>query len=186
MLLPDSGRSYLSKVFSDDWMRRWGFLEEHPDGTRTVGDVLRARGLDGGPESTPPFVTVDGTATVEQALAAAAASSAGDGRPAENRTDQTVLIVAARPSRPDGLTAAEVTGSFSPARVAADLAAGRVVGHAPVTAHADAPPPTVGVGQSPRDARAALGPAGSGPDAILVLRDGRAHAVLSRAELLTG
>jgi cystathionine beta-synthase len=33
VLLPDSGRSYLSKVFNDDWMRRWGFLEEPLDGT---------------------------------------------------------------------------------------------------------------------------------------------------------
>jgi cystathionine beta-synthase len=189
VLLPDSGRSYLSKVFSDDWMRRWGFLEEQPDGTRTVGDVLLARGLDDGPQASPPFVTVDSTATVEQALAAAGASPPANGRPAANAADRTVLVVAARPSRPHGLTAAEVIGSFSPARFAADLAAGRFAGHAPVTAHADAPPPTVGIGQSPRDALDALdalGPAGAGPGAILVLRDGRALGVLSRAELLSG
>ncbi len=51
VLLPDSGRSYLSKVFSDDWMRRWGFLEEPPDGTRTVADVLARRGPDGGQQA---------------------------------------------------------------------------------------------------------------------------------------
>jgi cystathionine beta-synthase len=42
VLLPDSGRSYLSKVFSDGWMRRWGFLEDPLDGARTVADALGA------------------------------------------------------------------------------------------------------------------------------------------------
>jgi cystathionine beta-synthase len=27
VLLPDSGRNYLSKIFNDDWMREHGFLE---------------------------------------------------------------------------------------------------------------------------------------------------------------
>ena len=26
VLLPDSGRNYLSKIFDDDWMTRFGFL----------------------------------------------------------------------------------------------------------------------------------------------------------------
>lgn len=29
VLLPDSGRSYLSKIFSDDWMKENGFMDEH-------------------------------------------------------------------------------------------------------------------------------------------------------------
>ncbi len=28
VLIPDSGRGYLSKVFNDDWMRSHGFLED--------------------------------------------------------------------------------------------------------------------------------------------------------------
>ena len=44
VLFPDSGSRYLSKVFSDDWMREHGFLE--PDRRLiTVGEVSRARGL---------------------------------------------------------------------------------------------------------------------------------------------
>jgi cystathionine beta-synthase len=119
-------------------------------------------------------------------LQAAGVPLPGDGTPAADSAARTaVLVVGPRPSRPYGLTATEVIGSFSPARLAADLAAGRIDGHAPVTAHADAPPPTAGAGQSPRDALEALGTAGTGPDAVLVLRDGRAHAVLTRAELLS-
>ena len=28
VLLPDSGRGYLSKIFNDEWMTRFGFLRE--------------------------------------------------------------------------------------------------------------------------------------------------------------
>ena len=41
VILPDGGRSYLSKVFSDAWMTQYGFLERAAD--LTVGDVLRAQ-----------------------------------------------------------------------------------------------------------------------------------------------
>ena len=40
VLLPDSGRNYLSKIFDDDWMTRFGFLRS--DGP-TAGDVLAAK-----------------------------------------------------------------------------------------------------------------------------------------------
>jgi cystathionine beta-synthase len=40
VLLPDSGRSYLSKIFDDEWMFDMGFLRA--DGT-VVGDVLAAK-----------------------------------------------------------------------------------------------------------------------------------------------
>src|SRR6516162_8793067 len=40
VLLPDSGRGYLSKIFNDEWMTRFGFLvDEGP----TAGDVLAAK-----------------------------------------------------------------------------------------------------------------------------------------------
>jgi cystathionine beta-synthase len=194
VLLPDSGRSYLSKVFNDVWMRRWGFLEEPLDGAVTVTDVLarggpddRRRAADG---SCAPFVAVDMSATVGQALEAAGVPLTGAGALAAHDGASTAdlaaaLIVAPRPSRPYGLTATEVIGSLSIARLTADLAAGRVQGDDPITGHADAPPPTIGAGQSVHDALEALGPAGSGPDTVLVLRDGRAHAILTRAALLS-
>jgi cystathionine beta-synthase len=39
VLLPDSGRSYLSKIFNDDWMRENGFLDKEND--LKVGDVIK-------------------------------------------------------------------------------------------------------------------------------------------------
>ncbi|GAA2235295.1 cystathionine beta-synthase [Rarobacter faecitabidus] len=41
VLLPDSGRGYLSKIFNDSWMRSYGFLLAQ--GESTVGGVLRAK-----------------------------------------------------------------------------------------------------------------------------------------------
>ena len=43
VLSPDSGARYLSKIFSDDWMRQNGFLEPALEGA-IVGDVLAAKG----------------------------------------------------------------------------------------------------------------------------------------------
>ncbi len=42
VILCDTGRNYLSKVFSDDWMRQNGFLERFP--ARRVADAVIARG----------------------------------------------------------------------------------------------------------------------------------------------
>src|SRR4029077_7137336 len=41
VILPDGGRGYLSKIFSDGWMASYGFLTR--DGEATVGQVLRGK-----------------------------------------------------------------------------------------------------------------------------------------------
>jgi cystathionine beta-synthase len=42
VVMPDSGRGYMSKIFNDEWMRANGFLSEERR-AETVGDVLRAK-----------------------------------------------------------------------------------------------------------------------------------------------
>jgi cystathionine beta-synthase len=64
VILPDGGRSYLSKVYSDAWMRQYGFLERGPG--QTVGDVLRHKHDEG---SIPPLLTVETHARVRDAVA---------------------------------------------------------------------------------------------------------------------
>jgi cystathionine beta-synthase len=54
VIVPDGGRSYLSKIYSDSWMRQYGFLER--ESKLVVGDVLR-RKQDAG--EIPSFVTVE-------------------------------------------------------------------------------------------------------------------------------
>ena len=64
VILPDGGRSYLSKIFSDAWMRQYGFLER--DSHLTVGDVLRRKRAAG---EIPELVTVEPHTKVRQAVA---------------------------------------------------------------------------------------------------------------------
>jgi cystathionine beta-synthase len=64
VILPDGGRSYLSKIFSDAWMRQYGFLERESD--LTVGDVLSRKREAG---EFPELVTVEPHTRVRQAVA---------------------------------------------------------------------------------------------------------------------
>src|SRR6188472_3050585 len=61
VLLPDSGRNYLSKIFDDGWMTRYGFLRH--DGP-TAGDVLAAK--DG---SIPDLVVITADTSARDAFA---------------------------------------------------------------------------------------------------------------------
>lgn len=62
VLLPDSGRGYLSKLYDDAWMAEHGFLERR--GRGTAGDGLRSK--DG---SLPDLVHVHPSETVADAIA---------------------------------------------------------------------------------------------------------------------
>src|SRR3954463_1048779 len=42
VLLPDSGRGYLAKVFDDEWLAQYGFLPAS-DNEQTIGEVLRGK-----------------------------------------------------------------------------------------------------------------------------------------------
>jgi cystathionine beta-synthase len=61
VLLPDTGRQYLSKIYSDGWMRQYGFLEG--PGSISVDRVLAAKA---GP--LPTLITVDLHDKVRQAV----------------------------------------------------------------------------------------------------------------------
>ena len=64
VIIPDGGRSYLSKIYSDSWMRQYGFLERSAE--LTVGDVL-TRKRDAG--EIPSLVTVETHYRVRDAIA---------------------------------------------------------------------------------------------------------------------
>ncbi|MGH2631292.1 MAG: cystathionine beta-synthase [Actinomycetota bacterium] len=68
VLLPDTGRNYLSKLYSDGWMRQYGFLEG-PE-VVTVEQVLSAKGAE-----LPPLITVKAHDKVRQAVDVLQASS---------------------------------------------------------------------------------------------------------------
>jgi cystathionine beta-synthase len=62
VILPDTGRNYLSKLYSDSWMLQYGFLER-PEAIR-VEEVLAAK--HGG--AIPTLVTIGAHAKVRQAI----------------------------------------------------------------------------------------------------------------------
>jgi cystathionine beta-synthase len=62
-VLPDSGRSYLSKFLDDNWMLEHGFLERSAK-TPTVRELLRAK-----QGETPSFVTISAHQKVAEAIA---------------------------------------------------------------------------------------------------------------------
>ena len=61
VLFADSGRSYLSKIYNDEWMRQNGYLQRYPV-YATVLDVVRDR------EGTPGLIVVSKAQTVRSAI----------------------------------------------------------------------------------------------------------------------
>jgi len=158
VLLPDGGRGYLSKVFDDAWLARYGFLRAHGDAT--VGDVLRAKGGD-----LPALVHTHPNETVAEAVAILR----------EYAVSQVPVVRAEPP-----VMAAEVAGSVSERALLEALFTGRAALTDAVERHMDAPLPEIGAGEPVDAAVHALRDA----DAVLVLDDGRPIGVLTRQDLL--
>jgi cystathionine beta-synthase len=63
VIVPDGGRSYLSKIYSDAWLRQYGFLER--ESPLTVGQVLQHKRNAG---EIPSLVTVETHSRVRDAI----------------------------------------------------------------------------------------------------------------------
>jgi cystathionine beta-synthase len=64
-MLPDSGRSYMSKFYDDNWMLEYGFLERRTPAP-TVDEVLRAKRAEDG--DVPELVVVESSRKVGEAI----------------------------------------------------------------------------------------------------------------------
>src|SRR6185437_14751133 len=62
VIIPDSGRGYLSKLYDDGWMADHGFLRAGIGGS-TVGELLAGKGT-----ALPPLVHVHPDETVRSAI----------------------------------------------------------------------------------------------------------------------
>jgi cystathionine beta-synthase len=158
VLLPDSGRGYLSKVFNDDWMADYGFLDTA--GETTVGDVLRRK--DGG---MPTLVHTHPNETVREAIDILR----------EYAVSQLPVVKAEPP-----VMAAEVVGSVVERDLLDALFSGRARLADPVERHLSPALPMIGAGEAVSAATLAL----VGADAALVLDDGKPVGVLTRQDLL--
>jgi cystathionine beta-synthase len=157
VLLPDGGRGYLSKIFSDEWMARYGFLASTGD---TVADVLAGKG-----EALPPLVHVHPTETVREAIDVLR----------EYSVSQLPVLKAEPP-----VVTGEVAGSIAEADLLDALYSGKAQLHETVEKHMGPSLPMIGGGQPVAEAVAALAKAG----AAMVLIDGKPAGVLTRQDLL--
>jgi cystathionine beta-synthase len=162
VLLPDGGRGYLSKIFNDEWMADYGFLEDEGPSAR-VGDVLRDK--DGG---IPSLVHMHPDETVGQAIEVLR----------EYGVSQ-MPIVKPGAGHPD-VMAAEVVGSVVERELLDALFTKRAALDDPLEKHMSAPLPQVGSGEPVGDLMTVLGAA----DAAIVLVEGKPTGVVSRQDLL--
>ena len=158
VLLPDSGRGYLSKVFNDDWLRSYGFLRS--ESAETVGQVLRGKSGE-----LPSFVHTHPSETVRDAIDILR----------EYGVSQMPVVRAEPP-----VMAAEVVGSVVEADLLDALFAGSAKLADRVDAHMSAPLPVVGAGEPVQAAVSALNDA----DAVVVIDDGKPVGIVTRQDVL--
>ncbi|MEU4244447.1 cystathionine beta-synthase [Actinoplanes sp. NPDC026619] len=161
VLLPDGGRGYLSKIFNDDWMARYGFLHTGDGDAPTVADALA--GKDG---RTPPLIHVHPTETVRDAI----------DYMREYGVSQLPVLKAEPP-----VVTGEVAGSIAEKALLDALFTGQAHLHDTIERHMTEPLPMIGGGQPVAEAVALL----EKSDAAMVLIDGKPAGVLTRQDLLT-
>ncbi|WP_239333468.1 cystathionine beta-synthase [Frankia sp. CiP3] len=163
VLLPDSGRGYLSKVFNDEWMYDFGFLDR-PSDEPTVAEVLVRKASDAsGP---PDLVHVHPDETVGAAISYLR----------EYNVSQLPVVRQEPPLR-----SAEVAGAVIERELLDAVFADRSAVDAPVADHMSPPLPTVGAGEPLSVLVTILGTAA----AALVLEDGNPVGILTRSDLLS-
>ncbi|MER7049465.1 cystathionine beta-synthase [Streptomyces jumonjinensis] len=163
VLLPDSGRGYLSKIFNDEWMADYGFLEDSGPSAR-VADVLRHK--EGG--GIPTLVHMHPEETVGEAIEVLR----------EYGVSQ-MPIVKPGAGHPD-VMAAEVIGSVVERELLGALYTRSASLSDPLEKHMSEPLPQVGSGEPVADLMTVLGSA----DAAIVLVEGKPSGVVSRQDLL--
>ena len=160
VLLPDSGRGYLSKVFNDDWMSTYGFMQADTD--QTIGNVLKAKSRDG---HLPDFIHTHPTESVADAIAILK----------EYGVSQIPVVRAEPP-----IMTAEVSGAVIERVVLDALFHGTVHLSDPVESVMSPTLPMVGAGESVSVAMAAL----ADSDALIVVDDGKPTGVITRQDVL--
>ncbi len=160
VLLPDSGRGYLGKIFNDTWLGRYGFAPR-PRGERVVGDVLREKsGL------LPSLVHTHPSETIAEAISILR----------EYGVSQMPVVRAEPP-----VMAAEVVGSVSERGLLGALFTRSARPADRVSVAMEGMLPMVGATEPVAKAVAAL----VDGDALLVLDDGKPVGVLTRQDLLS-
>jgi cystathionine beta-synthase len=158
VIFPDGGRSYLSKIFNDAWMRQYGFLGREEE--LTVGDVLRRKHAS---DEIPPLLTVDAHAKVRDAVSLLH----------EHRVSQLPVVSSHDPHT--------VVGAVSERGLLRHALDDPALLGAEIVEVIEPPFPAVSADDGVREAVELLT---DRREALLVNMDGRAAGILTRADLL--
>ncbi|NUP50476.1 MAG: cystathionine beta-synthase [Catenulispora sp.] len=159
VLLPDSGRGYLSKIFNDDWMADYGFLNPHTE-EPTVAEVFARKG-----QGLPELVHMHPHETVGAAI--------------ETLREYGVSQMPVVKEEPP-VMAAEVIGSIVERDLLRALFYEKASLEDRLDQHMSPPLPQVGSGEPVSALVTALEKA----DAAVVLVEGKPQGVVSRQDLL--
>jgi len=158
VLLPDGGRGYLGKIFNDEWMSSYGFLDSQEGGT--AGDVLRQKSA-----GLPALVHTHPTETVHDVIEIMR----------EYGVSQLPVVGAEPP-----VMAGEIAGAVTERELLDAVFSGTAKMSDAVSAHMGPSLPLVGAGQSVEEARTVFSKA----DAAVVVEDGKPVGVITRHDLL--
>jgi cystathionine beta-synthase len=158
VILPDSGRGYLAKIFNDKWMRSYGFSDV-PD-EATVHDIIRTKRGD-----LPDLVHAHPSDTVRDAIQIM--NTYG--------VSQLPVLTAEPP-----VVMGEVAGALDETSLVDAVFNGRAQMSDDVGAYLGEPLELIGINEPVSAARAAL----ASSNALLVTEDGKPVAVLTRQDLL--
>jgi cystathionine beta-synthase len=161
MLVPDSGRNYLSKIYDDNWMLEHGFVERHLP-SPSVEEVLRAK--HGG--SLPALITIS------------AHQKVGEGIDVMQQYGISQVPVI-RDGSCDSL--ADVIGSLQDRALLERVFTNTDVLHADVASAMQPPLAAVDSTMTVDDVFSTLT---GGTNAVVVARDGKPVGVLTRSDLL--
>ena len=164
VLIPDSGRGYLSKIFNDTWMTDYGFLRPHSE--LDAGDVLAAK-VKRQSDGLADLVLVTEEVLVRDAISVM------------RENDVSQLLVTVTGELP--LAAKEVSGSLSELGLLEATMRDSTVLDLRVKDVADPPMPMIGVGMSITELTRRL----SSTAGLLVLDGGHPVGVLTRSDLLS-
>lgn len=159
VILPDSGRGYLAKIFNDEWMRSYGFMSGSEEAT--VGEVLRGK-----------------SGAVPDLVHTHPAESVRDVVEIINEYGVSVLPVL---SQEPPVVMGEVVGAVDERTLTAQLFTGEARLTDKIGDHMGEKMPVIGALESISAAREKLQHA----DALLVAFEGAPVGVLTRHDLLT-
>lgn len=165
VLLPDSGRGYLSKLYNDDWMRENGFLSRFRQPTR-VGAMVAERAA-----GTPNVVAIGCDQTVAEAIELLRL----------HEISQLPVVRSASNGTPAQIEVQSVSGSVQERGLLDHLFRSPDALNAKISTVMDGPFPLVDASEEVERIVPMLA---SGAPAVLVQRDGTIIGVVTRADVL--